>query len=55
MGDELPQWSLTLSKNGYQDATLDISPKQKPESPRKTTQLWAEGTLVAQVAKATNA
>jgi len=46
MRDELPQWSLTLSKDGYQDATLDISPKQEPESPRKTTQLRAQGHLV---------
>jgi len=46
MRDELPQWSLTLSKDGYQDETLDISPKQKPESPRRTTQLRAHGRLL---------
>jgi hypothetical protein len=47
MKEELPKWSLELSKDGYETATVDISPKQKPESPRKTTFISAEGTLKA--------
>lgn len=43
----LPKWSLELSKDGYESATIDVSPKQKPESPKKTTSISAEVTLNA--------
>jgi hypothetical protein len=29
---ELPKWSLTLSKDGFHDEEVDISPTQQPES-----------------------
>jgi hypothetical protein len=45
MREELPKWSLELSKDGYESATLNVSPKQKPESPSKTTQITVEGFL----------
>jgi hypothetical protein len=41
----LPKWSLELSKEGYEAGTVDVSPKQRPESPRKTTLINAVGTL----------
>jgi hypothetical protein len=41
----LQKWSLELSKEGYETSTVDVSPKQKPESPRKTTFINAGGTL----------
>jgi hypothetical protein len=42
---KLPQWSLDLSKDGYEEETLDVSPKQAPESSKKTTQISVEGSL----------
>ena len=45
MQDELPKWSLELAKDGYETAIVDVSPKQQPESPRKTTFISTEGTL----------
>lgn len=45
MREALPRWSLELSKDGYESAVVDVSPKQKPESPRKTTHISTEGTL----------
>src|SRR4051794_22497420 len=45
MREALPKWSLELSKDGYESATIDVSPKQKPESPRQTTFVTAEGTM----------
>ncbi len=47
MREELPKWSLELSKDGYETATVDLSPKHKPESPRKTTFISAQGRLKA--------
>jgi hypothetical protein len=47
MRKELPKWSLELSKEGYETTTVDVSPKQKPESPRKTTFISSKGTLKA--------
>jgi hypothetical protein len=47
MHEELPKWSLVLSKEGYQEQTLDVSLKQKPESTKKTTAIDAEGSLQA--------
>lgn len=46
MPSELPKWSLELSKDGYEKATVEISPKQ-PESPTKTTFISAKGILKA--------
>jgi hypothetical protein len=37
MGNRLPKWSLTLSREGYADLTIDVSPKQIPESTTKPT------------------
>jgi hypothetical protein len=45
MREELPKWSLELFKDGYEPATVDVSPNQKPESTRKTTYIFIEGTL----------
>jgi hypothetical protein len=42
---KLPKWSLELTKDGYETATVDVSPGEKPESPRKTTFITAKGTL----------
>jgi hypothetical protein len=47
MREALPKWSLELSKVGYESAAVDVSPQQKPESPRKTTFISTEGTLKA--------
>jgi hypothetical protein len=30
--DQLPTWSLVLSKEGYHDEAIDISPARKPDS-----------------------
>jgi hypothetical protein len=47
MRDELPTWSLKLSKDGYESATVDVSPKQEPESPRTKTFITVVWTLKA--------
>jgi len=49
MREGLPKWSLELSRDGYETTTVDVSPKQKPESPRETTFV---STSVALKAKA---
>jgi hypothetical protein len=37
MRDKLPRWSLVLSKEGYDNLTIDVSPTQEPKSSRTTT------------------
>ncbi|MBI3821824.1 MAG: hypothetical protein HY289_03985 [Planctomycetes bacterium] len=37
--DAMPKWSLLLSKQGFHDEEIDITLKQKPESPKRETQL----------------
>ncbi len=32
LGDKLPTWLLVLSKDGYQDEVIEISPTRKPDS-----------------------
>ena len=34
-GEELPKWSIVLTKSGYEDEVLDISPSQRPDSGRE--------------------
>ena len=45
--DRLPDWSLILTKDGYQDAAVDISPKVRPESATTTTTIATEVVLSA--------
>lgn len=45
MREELPKWSLELSKEGYQPTTVGIGPKEKPESPGNTTIISTQVTL----------
>lgn len=42
---DLPKWTLVLSKDGYQNQTLEIRFTQKPESTSKTTTIPIEGRL----------
>ena len=44
---ELPKWFLQLSLEAYETATVDCSPRRKPESPSKTTFITVESTLKA--------
>lgn len=39
MHDGLPEWSLTLSREGYHDEVIDISPRRKPNAGNVPTQL----------------
>jgi hypothetical protein len=39
MRAELPTWALVLSKEGYSDEIIDISPTRKPDSPKTTTHI----------------
>jgi hypothetical protein len=45
MRGKLPTWSLELKKDGYETATVDVSPKQEPKSAGKTTFVTADGIL----------
>lgn len=47
MRDKLPEWSLVFSKDGYEDETLDVSPKKRPASLSTTTQISVDGQLRA--------
>src|SRR5262249_54910294 len=45
MHEEMPKWTLQLTKNGFENTTVDVSPKSKPKSPRQTTYIDTKPTM----------